>query len=249
MPGFPVFTRPMRAGYASGMRHNATTIRAVIERLSRAIPEPKTELEYTNPFTLLVAVVLSAQATDKGVNKATAHLFPVADTPEKMLALGEARVREYIKSINFNNAKARNVIGLSEALIRDHGSQVPRDRKALVKLPGVGEKTASVVLNTVFGEPTIAVDTHVFRVSHRLGIVSAAATTPDKVEAELTRKIPLDIRHDAHHLLILHGRYTCKAQRPLCGQCPLTDLCRWFEIHQPLSRPVKKPAGARKKAA
>lgn len=229
------------------MRHTSKTIREVLERLAKVISDPKTELEYTNPFTLLVAVVLSAQSTDKGVNKATAHLFPIADTPEKMLALGEAKLKDHIKTINFNNTKAKNVIRLSEALVRDHNSQIPQDRKALTKLPGVGEKTASVVLNTVFGQPTIAVDTHVFRVSHRLGIVSAAADTPDKVEAELTKKIPLDIRLNAHHLLILHGRYTCKAGRPLCEQCPLTDLCNWFEKHQPLAKPSGKTKGSRAK--
>src|SRR5579859_148148 len=192
-------------------------------RLSALNPEPKGELEYKNPFTLLVAVVLSAQATDIGVNKATRGLFAVADTPEKMLALGEAGVRDHIKTIGLFNAKAKNVIALSQLLIAKHGGEVPADRDALVELPGVGRKTANVVLNIAFGQPTIAVDTHLFRVSNRTGM--APGKTPEEVERKLEKKIPAKWKLHAHHWLILHGRYICKARKPDCALCPVEDLC------------------------
>ncbi len=192
-------------------------------RLSALNPEPKGELEYKNPFTLLVAVVLSAQATDIGVNKATRGLFAVADTPEKMLALGEAGVRDHIKTIGLFNAKAKNVIALSQLLIAKHGGEVPADRDALVELPGVGRKTANVVLNIAFGQPTIAVDTHLFRVSNRTGM--APGKTPEEVERKLEKKIPAKWKLHAHHWLILHGRYICKARKPDCALCPVMDLC------------------------
>ena len=192
-------------------------------RLEEKDPDPRGELHYINPFTLLVAVVLSAQATDVGVNKATGPLFAVADTPEKMLALGEARVRDYIKTIGLFNGKAKNVIGLSRKLIEEHGSQVPRDREALEKLPGVGRKTANVVLNIAFGEPTIAVDTHIFRVSNRTGL--APGKTVLAVEKKLEKTVPVKYRLHAHHWLILHGRYVCKARKPNCAVCVVNDLC------------------------
>ncbi len=204
---------------------NKKDIFEFFSRLRAQKPEPKGELNYTNPYTLLVAVVLSAQATDKGVNKATAGLFTVADTPRKMLDLGEACLRQHIKTIGLFNAKAKNVIGLSQALINEHGGQVPADRDALVKLPGVGRKTANVVMNIAFGEPTIAVDTHIFRVSNRTGLAPGA--TPEKVELALEKVVPAEFRRHAHHWLILHGRYICKARRPLCGQCPVVDLCAY----------------------
>ena len=192
-------------------------------RLSALNPEPKGELDYKNPFTLLVAVVLSAQATDIGVNKATRGLFAVADTPEKMLALGEAGVRDHIKTIGLFNAKAKNVIALSQLLIAKHGGEVPADRDALVELPGVGRKTANVVLNIAFGQATIAVDTHLFRVSNRTGM--APGKTPEEVERKLEKKIPAKWKLHAHHWLILHGRYICKARKPDCALCPVQDLC------------------------
>jgi len=196
---------------------------AVFARLAAANPEPKGELEHKNAFTLLVAVVLSAQATDSGVNKATRALFAKADTPEKMAALGEAGLIEHIKTIGLYRAKAKNVIALSEALIRDHGGQVPNDREALEALPGVGRKTANVVLNIAFGEPTIAVDTHVFRVSNRIPL--AKGKTPLEVEAGLLKLIPPQYLRHAHHWLILHGRYVCKARAPNCEACVIADLC------------------------
>ena len=192
-------------------------------RLSAAIPAPRTELEYANPFTLLVAVVLSAQATDASVNKATPPLFALADTPEKMAALGEAKVRNFIKTIGLFNTKAKNVIALSHILVEKHGSQVPRDRAALEALPGVGRKTASVVLHEAFGENTIAVDTHVFRVANRTGL--ARAKTPHAVEDRLMKVVPDKWKHGAHHWLILHGRYTCKARKPDCPICAMRELC------------------------
>ena len=195
----------------------------MFERLSAVDPEPKGELAYVNPFTLLVAVVLSAQATDAGVNKATHSLFAVADTPAKMVALGEEKLAERIKTIGLYRAKARHVIALSRALLEEHGGETPRDRAALEALTGVGRKTANVVLNTAFGEPTVAVDTHVFRVANRLGI--APGKTPREVEDELMRVIPERFLSHAHHWLILHGRYICKARKPLCGACALLDLC------------------------
>ena len=192
-------------------------------RLSERNPEPKGELDYRNPFTLLVAVLLSAQATDVGVNKATKNLFPIADTPERMLALGEAGLKEHIKTIGLFNAKAKNVIRLCELLIRDHGSEVPRTREELEKLPGVGRKTANVVLNIAFGVPTIAVDTHLFRVANRTGL--APGKNELAVELALEQRIPARWRLHAHHWLILHGRYICKARKPDCPACPVSDIC------------------------
>jgi len=192
-------------------------------RLSALDPEPKGELEYHNPFTLLVAVVLSAQATDIGVNKATRGLFAAADTPQKMLELGEAGVRDHIKTIGLFNGKAKNVIALSRLLIERHGGAVPADRESLTDLPGVGRKTANVVLNIAFGQPTIAVDTHLFRVSNRTGM--APGKTPEQVEGKLEKRIPAKWKLHAHHWLILHGRYICKARKPDCALCPVEDLC------------------------
>ncbi len=194
-------------------------------RLQDQMPEPKGELDYVNPYTLLVAVVLSAQATDVGVNKATAPLFKAADTPEKMVALGEAKVRNYIKTIGLFNAKAKNVIALSKLLIAQHDSDVPRDREALEALPGVGRKTANVVLNIAFGEPTIAVDTHIFRIGNRTGL--APGKTPLAVEKKLEKVTPAHYKLHAHHWLILHGRYVCKARKPDCPTCVVNELCRF----------------------
>jgi endonuclease-3 len=200
---------------------------AVLERLAAANAEPRGELEYINPFTLLVAVVLSAQATDAGVNKATKPLFAVADTPKKMLALGEERLAERIKTIGLYRAKARHIIALSRTIVDDYGGQTPKDRASLESLPGVGRKTANVVLNTAFGALTIAVDTHVFRVANRLGV--APGKTPREVEDELMRVIPERFLRHAHHWLILHGRYICRARTPLCGACLLNDLCLYAD--------------------
>ncbi|MEO5772599.1 MAG: endonuclease III [Sphingomicrobium sp.] len=194
-------------------------------RLAELNPAPTTELEYSNPYTLLVAVVLSAQATDVSVNLATRDLFRRVQTPEQMVALGEEAMREQIKTIGLFNTKAKNVIALSEALIRDHASQVPRTRDELERLPGVGRKTANVVLNTAFGEETFAVDTHIFRVGNRTGL--APGKTPLDVELKLDKLTPQPFRRDAHHWLILHGRYTCKARKPECWRCPVIDLCRF----------------------
>jgi endonuclease-3 len=196
-------------------------------RFRKANPEPKGELEHLNPYTLLVAVVLSAQATDAGVNKATRALFAVADTPQKMLALGEEKVRDYIKTIGLYRNKAKNVIALSEKLITEFGGEVPRTRAELESLPGAGRKTANVVLNMAFGEHTMAVDTHVFRVGNRTGL--APGNTPLEVELGLERVIPSEFMLHAHHWLILHGRYTCLARKPRCEVCLINDLCRWPE--------------------
>jgi endonuclease III len=196
-------------------------------RFKGANPEPKGELQHINPFTLLVAVVLSAQATDAGVNNATPALFALADTPEKMAVLGEERVRELIKTIGLFRTKAKNVIALSRMLVAEHKGQVPRSREALEALPGVGRKTANVVLNIAFGEPTIAVDTHIFRVGNRTGM--AIGKTPFEVEMKLEQVIPAQYKRHAHHWLILHGRYTCLARKPLCGKCIISDLCQWPE--------------------
>ncbi len=204
---------------------------ALYARLAEIRPDPRTELEYTNPYTLLVAVVLSAQATDKGVNRATAGLFPIADTPQKMLKLGEAGLGQRIKTIGLWRNKAKNVIALSQALIEKHGGAVPRQREALEALPGVGRKTANVVLMEVFGEGTIAVDTHVFRVANRTGL--AAGKTPAEVEAQLMRITPPHFLRGAHHWLILHGRYTCVARKPACPRCSIADIC--------LFKPKTKP--------
>ncbi|BAI73475.1 endonuclease III [Azospirillum sp. B510] len=198
-------------------------VQEFFRRLSAANPEPRSELEYVNPYTLLVAVVLSAQATDVGVNKATGPLFQIVTTPRQMVALGEEGLRRYIKTIGLFNTKAKNVIRLSELLIERHGGEVPRDREALEQLPGVGRKTANVVLNVAFGEETIAVDTHIFRVGNRTGL--APGKTPDAVEAKLLKTVPKLYRRHAHHWLILHGRYVCKARKPDCPVCPVADLC------------------------
>jgi len=198
-------------------------IHAIFSLLRDANPEPKGELEYVNAFTLLVAVVLSAQATDSGVNKATRALFAVADTPQKMVALGEEKVRDYIKTIGLYRNKAKNVVALSEQLIAEHGGEVPRSREALEKLPGVGRKTANVVLNIAFGEETIAVDTHLFRLANRLRL--APGKTPLEVELGLEKVIPKEFMRHAHHWLILHGRYICKAVRPQCERCVIAELC------------------------
>ncbi|MGO9744312.1 MAG: endonuclease III [Roseiarcus sp.] len=205
----------------------AARVEAIFGRLAEKNPEPKTELESLNPFTLLIAVVLSAQATDVSVNKATRDLFPLVDTPGRMVAFGEAALAEKIKTIGLYKTKAKNVIALSRALIAEHGGEVPRDRDALEALPGVGRKTANVVLNVAFGEPTLAVDTHVFRVSNRLPL--AKGKTPREVEDGLEKIIPERYRRHAHHWLILHGRYVCKARAPNCGQCVIADLCRFPE--------------------
>jgi endonuclease-3 len=194
-------------------------------RLAEANPSPTTELESTNPYQLLVAVVLSAQATDASVNIATKPLFEQIRTPKQMIALGEERLRDAIKTIGLFNTKAKNVIALSHALIDDHGGEVPRTREELQALPGVGRKTANVVLNTAFGEETFAVDTHVFRVCNRTGL--APGKTVDEVEAKLEKIVPQPFRRDAHHWLILHGRYICKARLPECWRCPVIDLCRY----------------------
>ena len=200
-------------------------IQEAFRRFERAVPQPRGELEHVNPYTLLVAVVLSAQATDAGVNKATRSLFAIADTPEKMVALGEDRVREAIKTIGLFRTKAKNVMALSRKLIEEHGGVVPPSREALEALPGVGRKTANVVLNIAFGEPTIAVDTHIFRVANRTGL--APGKNPFEVEMALERVVPAQFKRHAHHWLILHGRYVCVARKPLCGKCPINDLCRW----------------------
>jgi endonuclease-3 len=202
-------------------------IEEAFRRFHKADPEPRGELQHINPYTLLVAVVLSAQATDAGVNKATPALFAAADTPEKMVALGEAKVRDYIKTIGLFNTKAKNVIALSEKLIAEHGGMVPPLREALEALPGVGRKTANVVLNIAFGQPTIAVDTHIFRVGNRTAL--APGKDPFEVETNLEKVVPDKYKLHAHHWLILHGRYTCVARRPLCEKCLINDLCRWPE--------------------
>ena len=196
-------------------------------RLEENNPEPEGELNYVNPFTLLVAVVLSAQATDVGVNKATGPLFAIADTPEKILDLGEEELRDYIKTIGLYKTKAKNVIKLCEALIRDHDDEVPQTREELEKLAGVGRKTANVVLNIAFGQPTIAVDTHLFRVGNRTGL--APGKTPLEVEKKLEKRIPKEFLRHAHHWLILHGRYICKARKPECYRCIVADLCAFKE--------------------
>jgi len=208
-------------------------------RLAEANPSPTTELEYCNPYTLLVAVVLSAQATDASVNIACRPLFGRITTPKQMLALGEDRLRDAIKTIGLFNTKAKNVIALSQALIDRFGGEVPRTREELESLPGVGRKTANVVLNTAWGEETFAVDTHVFRVCNRTGL--APGKTPEEVEAKLDRIVPQPFRRDAHHWLILHGRYTCKARLPECWRCPVIDLCRY--------KPKTPPPGERAKSS
>lgn len=199
----------------------------IFTRLAVAIPEPTTELIYSSAFELLIAVVLSAQATDKSVNKATAKLFPIANTPQKILALGETGLKEYIKTIGLYNSKAANIIKLCQSLIEKHQGQVPQSRDELEGLAGVGRKTANVLLNTAFGQPTIAVDTHIYRVANRTGL--AIGKNVLEVEKKLDKTVPKQYKQDAHHLLILHGRYTCIARKPRCGSCVIADLCEFTE--------------------
>ncbi|HXJ02058.1 MAG TPA: endonuclease III [Micropepsaceae bacterium] len=215
-------------------RFTSTEIEEFFSRFQKRDPNPRTELEYKSPYTLLVAVVLSAQATDKGVNKATKRLFHDADTPEKMVALGEERLRDAIKTIGLYRTKAKNVIALSKVLIAEHGGKVPHDRDALQELPGVGRKTANVVLNVAFGEPTLAVDTHIFRVCNRTFL--APGKNPRVVEDTLEKNVPDKYKRHAHHWLILHGRYVCIARKPKCPECIVADLCRY--------KPKTQPAGA-----
>ncbi|WP_428410667.1 endonuclease III [Hyphococcus sp.] len=222
--------------------------RKIFERLAEVSPEPKTELYYKNPFTLVVAVALSAQATDEGVNKATKTLFEVADTPEKMAALGEKKLGDYIKTIGLWRNKAKNVIALSNKLIGEFGGKVPETREELETLPGVGRKTANVVMNVAFGQPTIAVDTHIFRVGNRTGL--APGKNPLEVELGLEKIVPEDFLLHAHHWLILHGRYICKARKPECWRCPIVDLCQFKDkvMSPEKPKPVKKAAPPKKKA-
>jgi endonuclease-3 len=217
-------------------------IAELYRRLAASRPSPRTELEFINPFTLLVAVVLSAQATDAGVNRATPALFALADTPEKMVELGEERIVALIRTIGLFRTKARNILALSRLLLEHHGGEVPRDRDALETLPGVGRKTANVVLNVAFGEPTIAVDTHIFRVANRTGL--APGKTPRAVEDGLEARTPPEYKLDAHHWLILHGRYVCMARRPACAICVIADLCR-YEAKAPVDgMPAGEPPAA-----
>jgi endonuclease-3 len=204
---------------------NVTQRRQIFERLRAYNPHPTTELNHASTFELLVAVILSAQATDKGVNLATARLFPVANTPQAILALGVEGLENYIKTIGLYHAKAKNVIAMCRMLIEQHGGQVPDDRAALEKLPGVGRKTANVILNTAFGQPAIAVDTHIFRISNRIGL--APGKTVLEVEQKLLKVVPEEFKQDAHHWLILHGRYVCVARKPRCGACVIHDLCEF----------------------
>ena len=217
-------------------------IEEFFRRLRKQTPAPRTELESLNPYTLLVAVVLSAQATDKGVNKATGPLFLVADTPQKMVALGEDKLRDYIKTIGLFRTKAKNVIALSKLLIERHGGEVPRSREELQALPGAGRKTANVVLNVAFGQKTIAVDTHIFRVCNRTGLAPGKDVLA--VERGLEKKVPEDFKLHAHHWLILHGRYTCVARKPLCPTCVVADLCR-FKHKTKEGAVVRKPVARR----
>lgn len=218
---------------------NSAKRREIFERFRAANPHPTTELHYSSPFELLVAVVLSAQATDVGVNKATAKLFPVANTPQAILDLGEEGLKQHIKTIGLFNSKARNVMATCRILVEQHGSEVPADREALEALPGVGRKTANVILNTAFGEPTMAVDTHIFRVANRTGI--APGKTPLAVEKKLLKTVPREFLHDAHHWLILHGRYTCLARKPKCPQCLIADLCEYRHKTEPPAAPAARP--------
>ncbi|MGK9053977.1 endonuclease III [Neorhizobium petrolearium] len=222
---------PQKSNHASGRKpkryktaYSKAELEEIFRRFSVQRPEPKGELEHVNPFTLVVAVALSAQATDAGVNKATRALFKVADTPEKMLALGEEGVIQYIKTIGLYRNKAKNVIALCRMLIDEFGSEVPKTREELMRLPGVGRKTANVVMSMAFGIPTLAVDTHIFRIANRL--LLAPGKTPDEVEQHMLKVIPDHYLYHAHHWLILHGRYTCKARRPECERCVIADLCR-----------------------
>ena len=220
-------------------------VRELFERFKALNPKPLTELEHSSPFELLVAVILSAQSTDKGVNLATRKLFPVANTPAAMLALGAEGLASYVKTVGLYPTKVKNILATCRILVERHGGEVPRDREALEELPGVGRKTANVVLNSAFGEPTMPVDTHIFRVANRLGLARGA--NPREVEDELLRRVPADYLLDAHHWLLLHGRYTCKARTPECPRCPVADLCE-FDAKTPPAGSVKvKPAprGAR----
>jgi endonuclease-3 len=214
---------------------NAAKRAEIFRRLREITPNPTTELDYSSPFELLIAVILSAQATDVGVNKATRKLFPVARTPAAMLALGEERLKTYIATIGLFNAKAKNVIATCKALVEEHGGEVPRTRDALEALPGVGRKTANVVLNTAFGEATIAVDTHIFRVANRTGLARGANVRA--VEDRLERFVPDEFKRDAHHWLILHGRYVCKARKPDCPHCVIRDLCEYRDKTPPTETP------------
>lgn len=222
-------------------------IEEMFRRFSAHLPNPKGELEYRNPFTLLVAVVLSAQATDKGVNKATPALFDLADTPEKMAALGETKIRDLIKTIGLYRGKAKNVAALSKRLVDEFHGEVPRDRETLQSLPGVGRKTANVVLNIAFGEHTIAVDTHVFRVSNRTGL--AAGKTPLEVEQGLMKRVPEKYLAHAHHWLILHGRYVCLARKPLCPSCLIADICTFKDKTKPASTPLSSAVSRKPRAS
>ena len=217
-------------------KYNREEITEIFSRLRQLRPEPKGELEHVNPFTLVVAVALSAQATDAGVNRATRELFKLADTPEKMIALGEEKVRDLIKTIGLYKNKAKNVIALSRMLIDEFDSKVPENREDLVKLPGVGRKTANVVLSMAFGHATMAVDTHILRIGTRIGL--APAKTPDDVEAILMRIIPEEFLYHAHHWLILHGRYTCTARKPLCEKCIIADICKSKEKTCDIPAPI-----------
>ncbi|HLT91724.1 MAG TPA: endonuclease III [Woeseiaceae bacterium] len=223
---------------------NARTRNAIFRRFQKANPHPDTELEYRTPFELLVAVVLSAQATDVGVNKATAKLFPVANTPEAILELGVEGLKEYIRTIGLFNSKAENLVKTARILVEKHGGEVPRTREALEALPGVGRKTANVILNTAFGEPTIAVDTHIFRVANRTGL--APGRTPREVEQRLLETTPPEYRKNAHHWLILHGRYVCKARRPECWRCLIADLCEYPDKTPPPEKSAKPEKATRR---
>lgn len=230
-----------KAGAGDSRRLSAKDIKAIFAAFARENPEPKGELEHTNPYTLLVAVVLSAQATDAGVNKATRVLFRLADTPAKMIALGEDKVRDLIRTIGLYRNKAKNVFALSEKLLAEHGGTVPADREALESLPGVGRKTANVVMNVAFDQPTMAVDTHVFRVANRIGL--SDGKTPLAVEEDLLRIIPPEHALHAHHWLILHGRYLCKARAPECWRCPILSYC-CFEPKSEFKAKPLQAAGA-----
>jgi endonuclease-3 len=219
-------------------------VRQIFERLRARNPNPKTELEYSTPFELLVAVILSAQATDKSVNLATRRLFEDAHTPARILALGVEGLSGYVKSIGLYQGKAKNIVATCRILLDEHGGRVPEDREALEALPGVGRKTANVILNTAFGQPTIAVDTHVFRVANRTGL--ARGETVREVEDALLRRVPKEFLHDAHHWLILHGRYICKSAKPGCPDCPISDLCEYREKTLP-PEPEKRPSRGRRR--
>lgn len=215
----------------------------MFERFKEGNPEPTTELNYTNPYTLLVAVVCSAQMTDTGVNRATDPLFKIVSTPEEMVALGEEKLKDYLKSINFSSTKTKNVLALSQQLIDHHNSQVPDDHAALIKLPGVGNKTANVILNTAFHRPTMAVDTHIFRVANRTGL--AHGTTPEHIEQGLLQVIPEDYLFNAHHWLLLHGRYVCKARTPNCPACIIRDICKYPDKTEPAPPKTQKSGTAK----